>query len=146
LSGLVLDLRGNAGGIVHAAVALADAFLDHGTIVLEKGRSAQLTTNEARPGDILEGKPLVVIVDGGTASAAEILAGALQDNRRAVLVGTRTFGKGLVQTIMPLRTGDAMVLTTARYYTPRGRSIQAEGILPDLLLPAVKLVGEAQGA
>src|SRR5581483_7150318 len=147
LSALVLDLRGNAGGVVAAAIQLADAFLDAGTIVSEHGRIASANRrSEAKPGDVLDGKPLVVLVDAGTASAAEIVAGALQDNRRALLIGTRTFGKGLVQTIMPLRTGDAMVLTTARYYTPSGRSIQAEGILPDLLLPAVKLVGEAQGA
>ncbi len=146
LSGLVLDLRENPGGVVNAAVALADEFLDRGTIVSEKGRSAGTNHQyDAKPGDLLEGKPLVVIVDGGTASAAEIVAGALQDNRRALLIGTRTFGKGLVQTIMPLRTGDAMVLTTARYYTPSGRSIQAQGIAPDVELAALKLTQKVDG-
>jgi carboxyl-terminal processing protease len=135
LDGLVLDLRSNPGGLLDAAVDVADLFLDSGTIVSTRGRvplaSAQF---DAVPGDVLVGAPLVVLVDGGSASASEIVAGALQDRRRALILGQRTFGKGSVQSVLPLASGEAIKLTTALYYTPSGRSIQAEGIEPDVEL------------
>ena len=132
LAGLVLDLRSNPGGLLNAAVEAADAFLDDGLIVRTKGRLAYSNASfHAKPGDLLKGAPMVVLVDAGTASAAEVLAGALRDHRRALLMGSRTFGKGSVQTVVPLENGDSIKLTTARYYTPRGRSIQARGIRPD---------------
>ena len=135
LRGLVLDLRSNPGGLLNAAVEAADAFLDSGTIVSTKGRlSYSNATFTASPGDVLHGAPIVVLVDGGTASASEVLTGALQDNHRALVVGSRTFGKGSVQTVLPLDNGDAIKLTTARYYTPSGKSIQARGIRPDIAL------------
>ncbi len=135
LRGLVLDLRNNPGGVLSAAVAVADAFLDKGAIVYTEGRIAdsELKFN-AKPTDILKGAPIVVLVNGGSASASEIVAGALQDHRRAVVMGSKTFGKGSVQTILPMDNGSALKLTTARYFTPAGRSIQAEGITPDILL------------
>jgi len=135
LRGLVLDLRNNPGGVLSAAVAVADAFLDKGAIVYTEGRIAdsELKFN-AKPTDILKGAPMVVLVNGGSASASEIVAGALQDHRRAVVMGSKTFGKGSVQTILPMDNGSALKLTTARYFTPAGRSIQAEGITPDILL------------
>ncbi len=135
LRGIVLDLRSNPGGLLNAAVETADAFLDSGVIVTTKGRlpyaNAKFT---ATPGDVLNGAPIVALVDGGTASAAEVLAGALQDQHRARIVGSRTFGKGSVQSVLPLDNGDSIKLTTARYYTPSGKSIQARGIRPDVLL------------
>ena len=132
LAGLVLDLRSNPGGLLNAAVEAADAFLDDGLIVRTKGRLVYSNASfHAKPGDLLKGAPVVVLVDAGTASAAEVLAGALRDHRRALLMGSRTFGKGSVQTVVPLENGDSIKLTTARYYTPRGRSIQARGIRPD---------------
>ena len=132
LAGLVLDLRSNPGGLLNAAVEAADAFLDDGLIVRTKGRLVYSNASfHAKPGDLLKGAPLVILVDAGTASAAEVLAGALRDHRRALLMGSRTFGKGSVQTVVPLENGDSIKLTTARYYTPRGRSIQARGIRPD---------------
>ncbi|KFN46728.1 hypothetical protein N787_09435 [Arenimonas metalli CF5-1] len=132
LAGLVLDLRSNPGGLLNAAVEAADAFLDEGLIVRTKGRLVYSNASfHAKPGDLLKGAPVVVLVDAGTASAAEVLAGALRDHRRALLMGSRTFGKGSVQTVVPLENGDSIKLTTARYYTPRGRSIQARGIRPD---------------
>ncbi len=133
LDGLVLDLRNNPGGVLDAAVGVADAFISNGTIVSTDGR-VERSRNEftATPNDVLNGAPLVVLVNAGSASAAEIVAGALQDQRRAVIMGEPTFGKGSVQTILPLRNGNAVKLTTARYYTPDGRSIQAEGIIPDV--------------
>ncbi|MFO1428978.1 MAG: S41 family peptidase [Candidatus Competibacteraceae bacterium] len=135
LKGLVLDLRNNPGGVLNAAVEVADAFLDKGLVVYTEGRSEGTRQNfSATPGDVLQGAPLVVLVNGGSASASEIVAGALQDNRRAVIVGEQTFGKGSVQTILPLTNDTAVKLTTARYYTPKGRSIQAEGIVPDIKL------------
>lgn len=135
LSGLVLDLRSNPGGLLNAAVEAADAFLDSGVIVSTKGRMAFANAEyRARPGDVLGGAPMVVLVDAGTASAAEVLAGALRDRQRALVLGTRTFGKGSVQSILPLDNGDSIKLTTARYYTPSGRSIQASGIAPDIVL------------
>jgi carboxyl-terminal processing protease len=135
LKGLVLDLRNNPGGVLNAAVEVADAFLDKGLVVYTEGRSEGTRQNfNATPGDVLQGAPVVVLVNGGSASASEIVAGALQDNRRAVIVGEQTFGKGSVQTILPLTNDTAVKLTTARYYTPKGRSIQAEGIVPDIKL------------
>ena len=132
LRGLVLDLRTNPGGVLNAAVDVSDAFLNRGEIVSIKGRSNQANrTFNATPGDLLDGVPLVVLINEASASASEIVAGALQDHSRAVLVGAKTFGKGSVQTIRPIGTDAAVKLTTARYYTPAGRSIQARGIVPD---------------
>ncbi|MES1953868.1 S41 family peptidase [Salinisphaera hydrothermalis] len=140
LKGLVLDLRNNPGGVLNAAVDVSDDFVSSGPIVSIQGRSAD--TNHkfmATPGDKLDGAPIVVLVNQGTASAAEIVSGALQDDHRAVIMGTQTFGKGSVQTVLPLNDGSALKLTTARYYTPSGRSIQAEGITPDIKLAPVKI-------
>ena len=135
LSGVVLDLRSNPGGLLNAAVEAADALLDDGVIVVTKGRLAFANARyHAKPGDLADGAPVVVLVDAGTASAAEVLAGALQDHRRATVMGSRTFGKGSVQTVVPLENGDSVKLTTARYYTPDGRSIQARGIRPDVVI------------
>ncbi len=135
LRGLVIDLRSNPGGLLVGAVQIADELLDSGNIVSTCGREAIGTTRfDATPGDRLHGAPVVVLVDAGSASAAEVLAGALHDNRRARVVGSRTFGKGSVQTLLPLDNGDAVKLTTARYYTPSGHSIQALGITPDVIL------------
>lgn len=137
LRGLVLDLRDNPGGVLDAAVDVADSFLEQGLIVTASGRTREATfRHEAAPGDLLAGAPLVVLVNGGSASASEIVAGALQDNRRAMIVGTRTFGKGSVQTVMPLSGGRAIKLTTSRYFTPSGVSIQGQGITPDVDLGA----------
>jgi carboxyl-terminal processing protease len=130
--GIVLDLRNNPGGVLESAVDVADQLIETGVIVTADGRTpAARFTMEATPGDVLPGVPVVVLVNGSTASAAEILAGALQDHRRARLLGRRTFGKGSVQTVMPLNEGRAIKLTTSRYYTPSGRSIQGHGIEPD---------------
>ena len=138
LDGLVLDLRNNPGGVLEAAVEVADAFLASGEIVSTRGRIERARSRyTATPNDALNGAPLVVLVNAGSASAAEIVAGALQDQRRAVIMGEQTFGKGSVQTILPLRDGNAVKLTTARYYTPAGRSIQADGIEPDVALANV---------
>jgi carboxyl-terminal processing protease len=135
LRGLVLDLRSNPGGLLTSAVQIADDLLDRGRIVSTRGRIAVSDTLfSATPGDRLHGAPLVVLVDAGSASAAEVLAGALADNHRARIVGSRTFGKGSVQTLLPLENGDSIKLTTARYYTPSGKSIQARGIAPDVVL------------
>ncbi|RMG55783.1 MAG: S41 family peptidase [Gammaproteobacteria bacterium] len=135
LKGLILDLRNNPGGVLTSAVGVSDAFLDSGLIVYTEGRVADSQLRyEATRGDILKGRPMVVLVNGGSASASEIVSGALQDHHRALILGTRTFGKGSVQTILPLKNGAAIKLTTARYYTPSGRSIQAEGIEPDIEL------------
>ncbi|MCB1923480.1 MAG: S41 family peptidase [Gammaproteobacteria bacterium] len=140
LKGLVLDLRNNPGGVLNAAVAISDAFLTNGTIVYTEGRikDSQLKF-KAAPDDVLEGAPIVVLVNGGSASASEIVAGALQDHKRAVIMGQQTFGKGSVQTIVPVNDRTAVKLTTARYFTPNGRSIQAEGIVPDIKLADVHL-------
>ncbi len=140
LKGLVLDLRNNPGGVLNAAVAISDAFLTGGTIVYTEGRikDSQLKF-KAAPDDVLEGAPIVVLVNGGSASASEIVAGALQDHKRAVIIGQQTFGKGSVQTIVPVNERTAVKLTTARYFTPNGRSIQAEGIVPDIELANVRL-------
>lgn len=145
LEGLVLDLRNNPGGVLDAAVDVSDAFLSNGEIVSTRGRVERSRSRfTATPNDALNGAPLVVLVNAGSASAAEIVAGALQDHRRAVIMGEQTFGKGSVQSIMPLRSGSAVKLTTARYYTPDGRSIQAEGIVPDVEIANVTVSeGEA---
>jgi len=135
LRGAVLDLRSNPGGLVTSAVGVADDFLDSGLIVSTRGRLSQSDLKfSATPGDLLDGAPMVVLVDNGTASAAEIVTGALKDHHRALIVGRRTFGKGSVQTILPVGDGDAVKLTTARYYTPDGTSIQVAGITPDIVL------------
>lgn len=135
LAGLIIDLRNNPGGVLNGAVEVADLFLDKGLIVYTQGRDAENRGDyTATPGDILDGQPLVVLVNGGSASASEIVAGALQDQKRAIIVGTRTFGKGSVQTVLPITGGHALKLTTARYYTPSGRSIQAQGITPDIAI------------
>src|SRR4249920_1029498 len=135
LRGYVIDLRGNPGGLLDQAIAVSDDFLDKGAIVLTKGRGLEETQRaNARPGDITEGKPIVVLINGGSASASEIVAGALQDHKRATVIGTRSFGKGSVQTIIPLGANGAIRLTTARYYTPSNRSIQAKGIEPDIVV------------
>ncbi len=133
LNGLILDLRNNPGGVLNAAVAISDAFLTKGTIVYTEGRlpDSQLAF-KAAPDDIIDGAPIVVLIDGGSASASEIVAGALQDHKRAVIMGQKTFGKGSVQTIVPVNDFTAIKLTTARYFTPNGKSIQAEGIIPDI--------------
>ncbi len=138
--GVVLDLRNNPGGLLDQAVAVSDAFLERGEIVSTRSRVAEDTSRySARPGDMAKGKPVVVLINGGSASASEIVAGALQDHKRAVILGTRSFGKGSVQTIMPLPGHGAMRLTTARYYTPSGRSIQGEGVEPDILVEPAKI-------
>jgi carboxyl-terminal processing protease len=143
LKGLVLDLRNNPGGVLQAAVEVADDFLTKGLIVYTKGRMAnsELRFN-ADPTDQSEGVPLVVLINGGSASASEIVAGALQDHKRGVLMGTTSFGKGSVQTILPLNSDHAIKLTTALYYTPNGRSIQAQGIVPDITVKPAKLTQE----
>jgi carboxyl-terminal processing protease len=135
LKGLVLDLRNNPGGVLNAAVGVSDAFITDGLIVYTKGRLEDSKLQfKAGPDDVLSGAPLVVLVNGGSASASEIVAGALQDQKRALIMGTQTFGKGSVQTIVPIDDTTALKLTTARYYTPSGRSIQAQGIVPDIKL------------
>ncbi len=134
-AGLVLDLRSNPGGLLDQAISVSDLFLDKGEVVSTRGRHARDTKRwHATPGDILNGKPLIVLVDAGSASASEIVAGALQDHRRATILGDNTFGKGTVQTIIPLGADSALRLTTARYYTPSGRSIQERGIEPDIFV------------
>lgn len=135
VNGFVLDLRNNPGGLLTEAIAVSDAFLEAGEIVSTRGRDPQDgERHNATPGDLANGKPVVVLINGGSASASEIVAGALQDHRRAIIVGTKSFGKGSVQTVMPLRGDGAMRLTTARYYTPSGRSIQALGVSPDIVV------------
>ena len=135
VSGIVLDLRNNPGGLLTQAIRVSDAFLDKGEIVSTRGRNPEDGDRyNATPGDLAEGRPVVVLINGGSASASEIVAGALQDHRRAVVIGTKSFGKGSVQTVMPLRGDGAMRLTTARYYTPSGRSIQNLGVAPDIVV------------
>ncbi len=135
IEGVVLDLRNNPGGLLTQAIRVADAFLDQGEIVSTRGRNPEDGERfNATAGDLIEGLPMVVLINGGSASASEIVAGALQDHRRAVVVGTRSFGKGSVQTVIPLRGDGAMRLTTSRYYTPSGRSIQALGVSPDIVV------------
>ncbi|WP_299550802.1 S41 family peptidase [uncultured Tateyamaria sp.] len=135
VNGFVLDLRNNPGGLLTQAIRVSDAFLEKGEIVSTRGRDpVDGDRFNATPGDLAQGKPIVVLINGGSASASEIVAGALQDHRRAIVVGTKSFGKGSVQTVMPLRGEGAMRLTTARYYTPSGRSIQALGVSPDIIV------------
>ncbi|MCW5682676.1 MAG: S41 family peptidase, partial [Xanthobacteraceae bacterium] len=134
LKGYILDLRNNGGGLLDQAIAVSDAFLERGEIVSTRGRTDGAQRHNARPGDVINGKPLIVLTNGGSASASEIVAGALQDHKRATLLGSRTFGKGSVQTVIPIGNFGALKLTTARYYTPSGKSIQAKGITPDIEL------------
>jgi carboxyl-terminal processing protease len=135
LDGVVIDLRNNPGGLLNEAITVSDAFLEKGEIVSTRGRAPGTGERyNAQTGDVIEGKPIVLLINGGSASASEIVAGALQDHRRAIVVGTKSFGKGSVQTLIPLRGDGAMRLTTARYYTPSGRSIQALGISPDIVV------------
>jgi carboxyl-terminal processing protease len=135
LQGVIIDLRNNPGGLLNQAVSVSDIFLEQGEIVSTRSRKAENTSRfNARKGDLVHGLPLVVLINGGSASASEIVAGALQDHKRAILLGTKSFGKGSVQTIIPLSTQGAMRLTTSRYYTPSGRSIQAVGIEPDIVV------------
>ncbi|MEM6577649.1 MAG: S41 family peptidase [Pseudomonadota bacterium] len=145
VNGIVLDLRNNPGGLLTQAIKVSDAFLEKGEIVSTRGR--ELADGErfnATPGDLADGKPIVVLINGGSASASEIVAGALQDHRRAIVVGTKSFGKGSVQTVMPLRGDGAMRLTTARYYTPSGRSIQALGVSPDIVVEQPRQAPESE--
>ena len=135
VNGFVIDLRNNPGGLLTQSIRVSDAFLEEGEIVSTRGRNpAEGDRFNATPGDLAQGKPIVVLINGGSASASEIVAGALQDHRRAIVIGTKSFGKGSVQTIMPLRGDGAIRLTTARYYTPSGRSIQALGVSPDIIV------------
>lgn len=140
LNGMVLDLRNNPGGVLDAAVDVSDAFITKGMIVYTEGRIADSEQKfHATPDDLLKGAPLIVLVNGGSASASEIVAGALQDQKRAIILGSKTFGKGSVQTVMPLTNETAVKMTTARYYTPSGRSIQAEGIVPDIEINGIRV-------
>lgn len=147
INGLVLDLRNNPGGVLTGAINVSDAFLNKGVIVSTKGR-----TNDSRslvratPGDVLNGKPIVVLINSGSASASEIVAGALQDNKRAIIMGTTSFGKGSVQNIMELSNNSAVKLTTARYYTPSDKSIQAKGIVPDIIVKPLELKDNARAS
>ena len=139
VNGFVIDLRNNPGGLLNQAIRVSDAFLEAGEIVSTRGRNPEDGDRfNASPGDLTEGKPIVVLINGGSASASEIVAGALKDHRRAVVVGTKSFGKGSVQTIMPVKGEGAMRLTTARYYTPSGRSIQGLGVLPDIIVEYIR--------
>jgi carboxyl-terminal processing protease len=146
VSGFVIDLRNNPGGLLNQAIKVSDAFLETGEIVSTRGRKPQDSAREnATPGDLAQGKPLVVLINGGSASASEIVAGALQDQRRAIVVGTKSFGKGSVQTLIPLKGEGAMRLTTARYYTPSGRSIQSLGVMPDIVVNQPAVDPEVEG-
>ena len=143
LKGLILDLRNNPGGILNAAVGVSDLFLDSGMIVYTEGRIADSKLKfTAKPSDILRDAPIIVLVNGGSASASEIVAGALQDHERAIIMGEQTFGKGSVQTILPMNNEAAVKLTTARYFTPSGRSIQASGIKPDIIIENIRVNSE----
>ncbi|MEO9649584.1 MAG: S41 family peptidase [Roseobacter sp.] len=145
INGIVLDLRNNPGGLLTQAIRVSDAFLEKGEIVSTRGREIQDGERfNATAGDLAGGKPIVVLINGGSASASEIVAGALQDHRRAIVVGTKSFGKGSVQTVMPLRSDGAMRLTTARYYTPSGRSIQALGVSPDIVVEQPRRAPESE--
>ncbi len=145
INGIIIDLRNNPGGLLNQAIKVSDAFLEKGEIVSTRGREAQDGERfNATPGDLAQGKPIVVLINGGSASASEIVAGALQDHNRAVVVGTKSFGKGSVQTVMPLRGDGAMRLTTSRYYTPSGRSIQALGVSPDILVAQPRRAPESE--
>lgn len=147
LAGYVLDLRNNPGGLLDQAISVSDAFLDKGEIVSTRGRSADDTRRDnATPGDLANGLPIVILINGGSASASEIVAGALQDHKRAIVLGTQSFGKGSVQTLFDAPGGGSIKITTARYYTPSGRSIQAKGITPDITVERAKVVAEKEGA
>ena len=139
IKGLILDLRNNPGGLLNAAVGVSDLFLNNGLIVYTEGRikDSKLKFN-AKPSEMLKDTPIIILVNGGSASASEIVAGALQDHKRALIMGEKTFGKGSVQTILPMNDRTALKLTTARYYTPSGRSIQASGIEPDMIVKNIK--------
>ncbi len=146
IEGFVLDLRNNPGGLLDQAIAVSDAFIDQGEIVSTRGRESEDSQRfNAKPGDLADGLPIVVLINGGSASASEIVAGALQDHKRAIIMGTRSFGKGSVQTIIPLGSHGAMRLTTARYYTPSGGSIQAKGIEPDLIVEQASIETDSAG-
>ena len=146
VQGVVLDVRNNPGGVMNASVEMASNFLDGGLVVYTKGRHPDsMSTYNAEPGDLLPGVPVVVLVNGGSASASEIIAGALQDRGRAVIMGTQSFGKGSVQTVLPVSETKALKLTTSLYYTPNGRSIQAEGIVPDVIVERAQLTSLEQG-
>jgi carboxyl-terminal processing protease len=146
LRGLVLDLRNNPGGVLEAAVAVADVFLDSGVIVTAQGRATGADfAMQAQPGDVLNGAPITVLVNGGSASASEIVAGALKDHARAKLVGQTTYGKGTVQSVIPLEQGGALKLTTSRYHTPSGATIQQRGIAPDVALANLAHLDSAAG-
>ena len=146
LTGIVLDLRNNPGGLLSEAIKVSDAFLERGEIVSTRGRdNSDMQHAYAQPGDITDGLPVVVLINSGSASASEIVAGALKDHRRAILMGTRSFGKGSVQTIMPMPGHGAIRLTTARYYTPSGVSIQAKGIAPDIEVALARIEKLNQG-
>lgn len=143
LEGLILDLRNNPGGVLNGAVGVSDAFINDGLIVYTEGRIDDSSHRYlATPGDSLNGAPLVILINGGSASASEIVAGAMQDHKRAIIMGTKSFGKGSVQTIQELRNGSAVKLTTARYFTPDGRSIQAKGIVPDIELSTLSITAK----
>ncbi|HEX19282.1 MAG TPA: S41 family peptidase [Acidiferrobacteraceae bacterium] len=145
LKGLVLDLRNNPGGVLDAAVQVSDTFLTKGLIVYTEGRTSNSKHKfRATPNDLIQGAPIVVLVNEGSASASEIVAGALQDHKRAVIMGTKTFGKGSVQTIVPMSNGTKLKLTTARYFTPKGRSIQAKGVIPDIITEQVEIKKKKQ--
>ena len=146
VKGVVLDVRNNPGGVMNASVEMASNFLDGGLVVYTKGRHPDsMNTYNAEPGELLPGVPVVVLVNGGSASASEIIAGALQDRGRAVIMGTQSFGKGSVQTVLPVSDTKALKLTTSLYYTPNGRSIQAEGIVPDVVVERAQLTSLEQG-
>ena len=148
VTGVIMDLRNNPGGLLDQAVSVSDLFLDKGEIVSTRGRRPDsIQRFNSKPGDVIEGLPIIVLINGGSASASEIVAGALQDHRRAIIMGTKSFGKGSVQTIIPLSGHGAIRLTTARYFTPSGRSIQAKGIDPDIVVPPARIeaVEQAQG-
>jgi carboxyl-terminal processing protease len=145
INGVIIDLRNNPGGLLSQAIRVSDAFLEKGEIVSTRGRDpADGERFNATPDDLAQGKPVVVLINGGSASASEIVAGALQDHRRAIVVGTKSFGKGSVQTVMPLRGNGAMRLTTSRYYTPSGRSIQALGVSPDIIVEQPRRTNETE--
>jgi carboxyl-terminal processing protease len=145
-SGLILDLRNNPGGLINSAVSIADNFIDEGVIVSTRGRYKERDQEfVASPSDLLDGKPIVVLINGGSASASEIVAGALQDHSRALILGTESFGKGSVQTVINIDEDQAIKLTTARYYTPSGRSIQASGIVPDVVVPTRQFKEQEDG-
>lgn len=146
VEGFVLDLRNNPGGLLRQSILVSDAFLNEGEIVSTRGREPSESTREtATLGDLAQGKPMVVLINGGSASASEIVAGALQDHRRAIVVGTKSFGKGSVQTLVSLKDGGQMRITTARYYTPSGRSIQSLGVMPDIVVNQPARDPEAEG-